>query len=348
MYWLKKKKLPWREFGVFSCIAAPWFIFSLFYFDSLFPTSLQEKRGYADFAFYCVDSFGYLARYCDRYNFHLFSWISQSISPLLVPFPLFSRNITASSLATLYLLFTAFSVIYYLKNAQKHHFAVALLYLYPPLMIITLGLIGPPPEHRWHLTAAVNFALLGQLNLFTTPLLAWLKMRHPSSALNRRFAITIALISMYLLYFTALNLKDFYTTSRDADRSLWFGARYSNYKNIGCFLKDAVSDEETVFVLEVGTMGYYSMKKMIDGAGIIAPGYGRYHREGCWLMGMERGFPDYIVTWEMAIPFYEPVFYYQNIFGKMAVYRKSKNLPEDSYPFSQLLHNWRKWKERRT
>lgn len=349
MYWLKTKRLPWKEFAVFSCIAAPWFVFSYFYFDVLFPTSLQEKGGYADFFTYGADAFEYLANYCDRYTFSLFSFLGRIITPLLDISPFFSRSIPASGLALIYFFFTLLSVVYYLKHVSQHHYASALLHLYPLLMITALSIIGPPPGHRWHLTAAVNFALIGQLNLFTTPFLAWLNKRFKSSVLSRRrYTLLIALLSCYLLYFAILQVKDFYTVSKNANRSFWFGARYTTYKKIGCFLRDTVKDDETVFVLEVGTMGYYSMKRMIDGGGIVSPGYGRYHREGCWLMGMEREFPDYLVTWDMAVPFYEPIFQFQNIFGKMVVYRKSESLPEDTYPFSQLLHNFRQWKETRT
>lgn len=350
MYRLKNKRLPWREFAVFSIVTAPWFIFSHFYFDSLAPTSLQAKMGYTDFAGYFINALAYLARYCDRYNFYLLSFLSRGISPFLLPVPFFASTTTVSSLAMLYLLFMLFSLTYYLKHAAQHHYAGALLYLYPLSMIIMLSVIGPPapPGHAWHLTGAINFALIGQLNLFTTPLLARLKKSYPASMwTSGRPVFVYVLLSCYLICFTILNLKDFYTVSHYANRAPWFGARYNNYKHIGCFLKDAASDDETVFVLEVGTIGYYSMKRMIDGAGLISPGYGKYHRAGCWLMGMKRGFPDYIVTGDFEVPFYEPVSHFQNNFMKTVVYRKLKSLPENDYPFPQLCRNWNDWKGRR-
>jgi hypothetical protein len=347
MFWLKKKRLPWSACGVFGCIAAPWFIFSYFYFDALFPTSLQEKKGYADFIPYFIDAFGYLAGYCDRYSFNLFSFLGRTIAPLLPPIPCVAQNSTAAGLALTYLLFTLLALTSYLRHVAHHQYAGAVFYLYPLLMITALSVIGPPPEHRWHLTGAVNFALIGQLHLCTAPLITRIKKRRPPSALNRRCAFLMALLGGYLLCCAALNLKDFYTVSTYADRLPWFGARYNNYKTIGCFLRETVSDEETVFVLEVGTIGYYSMKRMIDGAGIIAPGYGEYHREGCWLRGLERAFPDYIVTGDFEVPFYKPIFHFQNNFTKTVVYRKLQNLPEQDYPFSQLCRNWKSWKGRK-
>ncbi len=345
MFWLKNRRLPWRAFGVFCGVAAPWFIFSYCYFGAMFPTSLQEKQGYADGMAYFIDAFGYLAGYCDRYNFHLFSWLGRNIAPLLPPIPCLAQNSAAAGLALIYLLFTLLALIDYLRHAARHQYAGALFYLYPLLMIAALSVIGPPPEHRWHLTGAVNFALVGQLALLTAPLSAALKRCRPASLPGRRDALLIACLSAYLLCFAALNLRDFYTAARYADRLPWFGARYHSYQTIGRFLREAVSDEETVFVLEVGTIGYYSMKRMVDGAGIIAPGYGRYHREGCWLRGMERTFPDYIVTGDFEVPFYEPMFHFQNNFMKTVVYRKLKNLPEPDYPFSQLCRNWQQWEK---
>ena len=104
-----------------------------------------------------------------------------------------------------------------------------------------------------------------------------------------------------------------------------------------------MSDKESIFALEVGTLGYYSRKRMIDGAGLISPGYDVYHRRGCWLMGIEKELPDYIVAQDMAIPYYEPVFSFENNFGKKVVYKRAKHLPEDNYPFSELQQNWNKW-----
>jgi len=233
-------------------------------------------------------------------------------------------------------------LLYYLKNIGKHHYTGALFYFYPPLMITALSAIAPPPEHHWHLTSAINFALIGQLHVLTAPLHAIIKKPFPTSLRRAVPSVCLAaLLSGYLLFFVIMNVKDFTTMARDADQSFWFGARYHNYKQLGSFLRDTVSSEETVFILEVGTAGYYSMKRMIDGAGLISPGYGKYHRQGCWLLGMERGFPDYIVAWDIDIPYYEPVYQFQNSFGKLLVYKKSKSLPENNYPFSQLLHNWR-------
>jgi hypothetical protein len=44
----------------------------------------------------------------------------------------------------------------------------------------------------------------------------------------------------------------------------------------------------------------------------------------------------------MEIPYYDPVFNFANQFGNKVVFKKSKRLPEDNYPFSQLLKNWKK------
>lgn len=349
IFWLKKKKLPWKEFGVFGCIIAPWFIFCYFYFDTLFPASLQAKKGYTASPDYFLHALSYLGGYCDRYNLHLLSRLSRTLSPLLLPGRFLSHTSAGGGLGLLYLFFIFLALIYYLKHIAQHHYTGGLFYLYPLSMIVTLSIIGPPapPGHAWHLTSAINFALIGQLNLFTTPLLHRLKRRSTPLWSSRASAVLGGCICVYLLCFALLNLKDFYTAAKEADRSFWFGARYHNYRHIGLFLKDAVSDEEKVFVLEVGTIGYYSMKRMIDGAGLISPGYAPYHRNGCWLLGMERAFPDYIVTWDMAIPFYHPVYRFQNDFGEMVVYKKADNLPYAAYPFEQLRNNFNQWKEGR-
>ena len=83
IYWLKMRKLPWREFIVMGVVVAPWFIFSYFYFGSLFPTALEAKKGHAPFMDYFIDTLFFLVQYCDRYNFYLFSFVSEKLTPLL-------------------------------------------------------------------------------------------------------------------------------------------------------------------------------------------------------------------------------------------------------------------------
>jgi hypothetical protein len=348
MYLLKRRKMPWREFVVLSIIIAPWFIFSYFYFGSLFTTSLQAKKGHASLIQYFYNAFWYLAGYCDRYNFNVLSFMSQRATDVLSPASWYSRYIFKGSLCALYFPIILLGIVYYAKNVGRFSHTGLMFYIYPTLMIIVLSVIGPPPEHHWHLTSAVNFALIGQLNMVTSAVL-WMTKRKNSSLFGRTAFSkgVVVLMSLYLLYFVGLNIKDFRAVTKRADEIALFGGRFHSYEKIGLFLRDNVSDDEKVFALEVGTIAYYSKKRMIDGAGLVSPGYDIYHRNGCWLVGMEREFPDYIVAAEVLIPYYEPVFCFENNFGKQVVYRKAENLPEKNYPFSRLIENWKKWEERR-
>ena len=342
IYRLQLKKLPWREFIVFIVIVAPWFIFSYFYFGSLFPTSLGAKKGHAPFFDYFIDTLFFLVRYCDRYNFYLFSFVSGKLTALLPASYAASKQAAQYSLLLLYLPLMLFGILNHLKNSGKYNGLRLLFFIYPLLMIIALSFIAPPPTHRWHLTSAVNFALIGQLLLFTTPLLSAIKKKRASSSLNTLFKIFLTVVLVfYVLFFFISNVNNFYIMSKNADKSFWLGARFHNYKNIGLFLRDTVSDQDTIFAVEVGTIGYYSKRRMIDGAGLISPGYDRFHRKGRWIMGIEKEFPDYIVAHEMVIPYYEPIFNFANQFGKKVVFKKSQFLPEDNYPFAQLLENWK-------
>jgi arabinofuranosyltransferase len=348
MYLLKKGRIPRREFVVFVVTIAPWFIFCYLYFGSLLPTSLQAKKGYASLIQYFYNAFCYLAGYCDRYNFNLLSFMSQKVADILSPASLYSRYIFKGSLCALYFPIILLGLVYYRRNLARFSYAGVIFYIYPALMIAALSLIAPPVEHRWHLTHAVTFALIGQLNLVTSAAL-WVAKRKDSSFLGRRAFSrgVVVLVSLYLLYFVGLNIKDFRTVTKGADEIAGFGGRFHSYKNIGLFLRDHVSEDKKVFALEVGTIGYYSDKRMIDGAGLVSPGYDVYHRNGCWLLGMEKEFPDYIVAEEVSIPFYKPIFSYVNNFGKQVVYRKSTELPADSYPFLTLVENYKKWQQKR-
>ena len=348
IYWLKNRKLPYKEFLVFGITIAPWLLFSHFYFGSLFPTSLSVKGGYTSFIHYFTNGVWQLAQYCDRYNFYLVSFVSQEVTDLLVPADLYSNDILYISLVIFFMPLLFVQLLYYCKNVGRYHYSGALFYLYPLLMITALSFIAPPPEHTWHLTSAIIFALVGQLNFVTSPLLL-LKNKCYSSSLRRTLVSTcsILVLCVYLLYFTVINIKDFYSLTREAGESFWFGARYYNYTEIANFLHETLSGGETVFVNEVGIIGYYSKATMMDGAGLVSPDCNRYYKKGCWLMCMEEQFPDYIIARDSSIPYYDRVFDYQNNFGRMVVFKKSKMLPKNNYPFLSLIKICNKQNEKR-
>jgi len=337
IYWQKNRKVPFKELLVFSITIAPWLIFSHFYFGSLFPTSFHVKGGYTNFLHYFTNSLWHLAQFCEPYNFYLLSFLSQALTELLVPADFYSNDISRISLVLCYLAWLFVQMMYYYKNVGRHRYAGALFYIYPLFMITTLSLIAPPPEHTWHLTSAIIFALIGQLNFVTRPLL--LLSKRCSSSLPGKIGSrgSILLLCSYLLFLAVVNIKDFYNLAREADESFWLGARYKNYKEIANFLYKKSFDGETVFVNEVGIIGYYSKLIMMDGAGLISPHCNLYYRKGCWLMCMEQEFPDYIVARDSSIPYYDQVFDFQNNFGKMVVFKKSETLPDNDYPYLSLI-----------
>lgn len=347
MYWLRRRRMPWRELLVFVSVVAPWFLFSYFYFGSLLPETLEAKKGHVSFIQYFYNAFWYLARYCDVYNFKLFSFLSEKVTHFVSPGEGYRAYVAKGSLCMLYFPIILLGVIYYVRNARKFDYTGMVFYIYPLLMIVVLSFIAPPPGHHWHLGSAVGFALIGQLNLITAPVLSSIR-REPLSLLQRvHFSKWVVLMmGAYFVYFAGLNIWRFHDNVKRADDHAKISGRFNTYKNIGLFLRDNVSDGETVFVLEVGTMGYYGRRHMIDGAGLISPGYDTYHRKGCWLMGIERDFPDYIVAEEVSIPYYEPIYSVDHNLGRQVVYKKLEDLPESDYPFSDLIENWKEYENR--
>ena len=359
MCFLRTKRFPLKELALFIVLIAPWFAFCYFYFGSFFPSTLQAKIGYIGFWHYFVSAFWYLAHYCDAYNFYLLSFLSKKI-PNVLPFDIkFAQMVY---LISFYFVIIIAGIAFCLKNIRKDNYAGILFYIYPSLMIIVLCFIAPPPEHRWHLTSAIIFALIGQLNFMTTSVLFWIKHKASSTLLRKAFSIcAVAAVCVCLLYFIRVNVSSFYSMVKTADKSFWFGARFESYKKLGLFLRDTVAEDASVFALEVGTIGFFSGKRMIDGSGLISSGYDIYHRKGCWLMindgnpapfryennqkgcwlaGIEKEIPDYIVADDMQVPYYTPIFYTEDYFGKKIVYRKNGDLPADAYPYSELMRNW--------
>jgi len=341
IYWIRRQKLPWKEFPVLLVVIVPWYIFSYFYFGELFPASLEAKSGHAGFVQYFFDQFAYLAAYCDKCTFGILRAMAIETADLLSPRAAYTIYLRRAVLIALYLPVALLGVIYYFRNLYRFHYCGFLFYIYPLLMTAALSFIGPPPTHRWHMTVAVNFAMIGYLNLLTLPFFALIK-RYKHRALP-----VGAVLAGYLCIVFVSHVVDFHNYVARADTTPQFGAKFHSYKNVGLFLREHVPDEESVFALEVGTIGYFSRKRIIDGAGLISPGYDKYHRQGCWLIGIKKEFPEYIVAEQISIPYYTPIFSYENNFGNEVVYEKSGALPEDDYPFAELRQNWNRWYQAR-
>jgi hypothetical protein len=83
--------------------------------------------------------------------------------------------------------------------------------------------------------------------------------------------------------------------------------RLDVYRQIGEWLRSETPPEATVGTLEVGIIGYYSQRTMIDFSGLVQPevaqqlaSAGTY--EGSTKWAIERFWPDYVVLDRAAFP----------------------------------------------
>jgi hypothetical protein len=78
--------------------------------------------------------------------------------------------------------------------------------------------------------------------------------------------------------------------------------QYLEYKKIGTWLKYNTAPDSDIAVMEIGTIGYYSHRKLIDILGLVTPGNARYigeKRYDEWLTDYQ---PRYILTRDPTDP----------------------------------------------
>lgn len=95
-------------------------------------------------------------------------------------------------------------------------------------------------------------------------------------------------------------------------RGLWFLRKYLDqragiYREVGCWLNENTPSDASVGTLEVGIIGYYARRRMVDFAGLIQPAVARqmgrnttYEDTALW--AVQRYRPDYLVLGDGWFP----------------------------------------------
>lgn len=141
------------------------------------------------------------------------------------------------------------------------------------------------------------------------------------------------LTGFLLIVFLISNIRILYQVSRQVDN------RYAIYKASGEWLRENTNLDDKVGSLEVGIIGYYSERKMIDFAGLIQPKVAErldpdstYEDAAIWAIETYR--PDYIVLQEGLFSDLE-----QNYASKFCVPLKKFTGEQYQYPWNVDIYD---------
>jgi hypothetical protein len=238
-YLSTKPVIPWRALAVFFLLTVPWFLFALSYFGSPFPATLSAKQQQGAMAISqsFFSGFGTILEY---YRSQWQYWIQAILAVLGFTFILSRERRWLILLVWTVLYFTSYSIL-----GVSRYF-----WYYAPLVPGFLVLVG----------LGVQLALRQNRNersFSKDERWSWFPL------VSGRFAGTLILVVMAVLFLRQLG--DLWTVRSNPDQ------RFAIYREAGEWLRKNTRMEDRVGALEVGIIGYYADRAMVDFAGLIQP-----------------------------------------------------------------------------
>jgi hypothetical protein len=263
--------IPWRAILLFLGILLPWFIFAWVYFGSPLPVTLAAKQQQGAMVVSQRFAQGFFA---------MLGWYKSW------------RYELEAVLALL-------GVVYILWRARQW-----LLFLTWPVLYFTAFSILGVSRYFWYYTPLVpSFLILTGLGVHA---IAGLRLYHPL-----RWKLTVPAITVHLqpvqilcsvlLAILCLAQASSLTRLRQPD------PRYAIYRAAGEWLAAYTPAEAVVGALEVGILGYFTHRPMVDFAGLLQPevtaqlaGWNNYEHAAVW--AVEHYQPQYLVLFPGDFP----------------------------------------------
>lgn len=265
-----RKPVPWRAVGLFLAIILPWVIFAWAYFGSPLPTTLITKQQQGLMHISKLFAVGLLV-IAKPYFQHWFLWLAAFLSLIGI----FYAAVKARS----WMLLFAWTVMYF--SAYAILGVTSYFWYYAPLVpafVVACGL-GITAFHE---------ALVYLVHYFK-PL--WKNAFQRSLLPSFLICATIAAGQFSLFW------------ERQTNQDL----RYPVYRQIGEWLDQNIPQNASVGMFEVGIIGYYSNRRVIDFAGLIQPEVSyqfnrntTYDDSAVWATQHYK--PDYLVLLAKSFP----------------------------------------------
>jgi len=242
---LKSRKIVTEIYipvSLFLLVTVPWFLFSLLYFGQLFPATLKAKMM--------------------QYSSGL--WPTNFISEFY--------NIIVDQYLYL-LLFFIFGSIYITFRSKKY----SLLLFYLTLYCVAFSSF---PYYHWYLISPISMffmiSVLGFYHLLLTSHSVIEELPPAKSNLNRSLIFNVIITTLVLtsfliipLYHSAENTNTLLKEASGLTDDL--SNRMNFYKHIGETLKNETADSAIIGTIEIGIIGWYSEREIVDYCGLLQP-----------------------------------------------------------------------------
>ncbi len=271
-YLLKNKRLPsWKVIFAFLIPILLWIVFALIYFGDPIPVTLvaKQRQGSMDISQKFAQGIITIAQfYISRWHY----WIEMLLAMI----------------GLLYIVI--------------HKYRWLLFLLWPVVYFLSFTIIGVSRYFWYYAPLVPGFIVLiggGIMSICIWIQTVYEKQSSDSSVQNKIRSIgserlNLRLAGFLILFLIVYQVQDLRSVSRIPDR------RLAIYRVVGEWLNDHTSPGDQVGAMEVGIIGYYSKRPMIDFAGIIQPEIAEhfseassYEEAALWALGYYS--PHYLV-----------------------------------------------------
>ena len=274
------KSIPWKAILIFIAILLAWILFALFYFGSPIPVTLAAKQQQS--AITGSESFLHaFPRLFSQYDASPF---------LLSPILAIAGVVFAGLKAPRWMIIFGWTILYFIAYSTLG--VTRYFWYYAPLVpgfIIAVGLGLDACEALWH-SIKQRFSASDSN---TQP-------RRRSSYLHPDVDVRI-IASLLLVLLVVLQSAGLWQMRKNPD------LRYAIYRAAGEWLDENTASQASVGMLEVGIIGYYAHRQIVDFAGQIQPEVAaqlslHHTYDGAALWAVHTYHPDYLVIQTGSLP----------------------------------------------
>ncbi len=276
-YLLVKRRVPWRELALYMVIAAPFLIYLTFTFGSPFPATLRAKVLQMRMG---ITGFYPGSTFLDGARILAEAFFRQSF---------------------LYLLFFLSIPLGLLSSVKGESWAV-ILWVWAGLHAIAYQLLSVAPYHWYYAPLIPALSTASGLGIVRGG--QWLSAR----GFGSRYGIALAaVLSACIIAAEGLSDWGIYRVASgavapDPEEKIYKilpEVKTSVYRRVGQWLGAHTPPQATVGVMEVGVIGYYSERKIIDFLGLIEPEVAEALSYWNIYWAIPHYQPDYIVLTEV-------------------------------------------------
>ncbi|MCX6340413.1 MAG: hypothetical protein NTX71_10945 [Candidatus Aureabacteria bacterium] len=249
IFTLREKHIFLKQALICLVLILPWFVFAYYYYGLLTPTALAAKSGTCSFREYLLNAL---------YNIEdtIFMPVKNVISASYPYHPISG-------------IFLLGIMAYGAYSLTEVDIAYSLFLIWPIVQIISYSLIGAPGDQLWHLYPIYPFLIA----VYFTGLLNLLG-RIPDMRIKGRYEIRGFPVVAGIVIFLYLS-GSFLLVKKHVphyQNSFWSGGRAKQYREVSDWIIAHTPPNASVLSTEVGMIGFYTDRRMIDWFGLITPG----------------------------------------------------------------------------